>query len=99
MPIPSHIPIEHAVPIGRCASGGHAVEVPLQVSAWSHSPVARRQIAPAGATPVGMHTGVPVVQSVVPIRHSSGTTHVSPAMQTSQAPAPSQARPGAQRVP
>jgi hypothetical protein len=55
-------------------------------------------MAPTGATPLGMHTGSPVEQSIVPVRHDA-VTQVSPGTHAAQLPAPSHARPSPHRTP
>src|SRR5205823_3562144 len=57
-----------AVPFGFFASAGQAFDVPVQVSAASHSPAAARQLVVAGANAsTGQAAAVPV--------HFSATSH------------------------
>jgi hypothetical protein len=49
----------HAVPFGRSASVGHALEVPLHTSAGSHAPADGRQVVEAGASSATHVASVP----------------------------------------
>jgi hypothetical protein len=98
VPPPSHSPDGHGVPSGANASVGQVVPDPSQLSARSQTPVDGRQTDPAGAAPVGSHTGEPPAHRVVPASHTL-VVQASPSTQTVQPPRSSQASPAPHRVP
>ena len=83
------VPVVHEMaPVRHAAVGVHDVP-PVQTE---HAPLPLQtpppQAVPAGALPVTLHTGAPVLQASVPVVHALPVEHVEPATHGTQTPLP-----------
>jgi hypothetical protein len=85
----------HSVPAMVSESAGQVIAVPSQTSCVSQAPADGRQTVPAVLGPMAVHTGAPLVQSMVASSHGLPVSQGNPASQpTMQRPRPEHVPPG-----
>ena len=78
--VSSQEPPEHAVPMASKASRGHALLVPSQTSAMSHSPASARHSVPAGTRASSGHSVLAPSQTSAASQSPAASRHVIPAL-------------------
>ena len=78
--VSSHEPLEQGVPMSRNSSRGHAVLIPSQTSATSHSPAAARHSVPASTRRFSGHSALTPSQTSSRSQGPDASPHTAPAL-------------------